>query len=60
MISRLGGAGFILKKDTRIKLRTWAQTNKLTQEVFGFPFFFDEYDSYDGAGCKERTAEEKN
>lgn len=60
MISRLGGAGFILKKDTRIKLRTWAQTNKLTQEVFGFPFFFDEYDSYDGAGCKERTAEEEN
>ena len=64
MISRLGGAGFIMKKTkqkkgTRIKVQTWAQTNELTQEVFQFPFFFDEYDSYDGAGCKERTAEEE-
>ena len=48
------------KKSIRIKLRTQAQTNELTQEVFRFPFFFDEYDSYDGAGCKERTAEEEN
>lgn len=47
------------KKGTRIKVQTWAQTNELTQEVFRFPFFFDEYDSYDGAGCKERTAEEE-
>lgn len=63
MISRLGGAGFMMKKTkkkgTRIKLQTRAQTNELTQEVFRFPFFFDEYDSYDGAGCKERIAEEE-
>ena len=59
MISRLGGVGFTVKKSTRIKLRTQAQTNELTQEVFRFPFFFDEYDSYDGAGCKEKIAEEE-
>lgn len=49
MISELRRAGFTMKNSTRVTLRTVAQISALTQEVFRFPFFFDEYDSYDGA-----------
>lgn len=59
VISTLGWAGFIMQKSRIVKLRTGAQISELTQKVFWFPFFFDEYDSYDGASYKEKRTRKR-
>lgn len=53
----IGVSRFHNEKKHKHKIKNRAPIHELTQKVFRFPFFFDEYDSYDGAGYKKKKAQ---
>lgn len=51
----VGMSWFHNEKQHKHEIKNRAPIHELTQKVFRFPFFFDEYDSYDGAGYKKKS-----